>query len=70
MSGPNLAAMAWRNLWRNKRRTFITLSSLAFGIFLATMFTGMGDWRWTAVINFAARMGNGHVTVQHPVHRN
>jgi ABC-type lipoprotein release transport system permease subunit len=66
MKGPGLASMAWRNLWRNKRRTLITLSSLAFGVMLATLFTGMGDWRWTEVINFAARMGNGHVTVLHP----
>jgi ABC-type lipoprotein release transport system permease subunit len=58
--------MAWRNLWRNKRRTLITLSSIAFGVFLAVIFTGMSDRSWSDVINLAARMGTGHVTIQHP----
>jgi len=58
--------MAWRNLWRNRRRTLITLSSVAFGTFFATMMTGIGDWQWSTVIDVAARMGGGHVIVQHP----
>ena len=66
MKGPNLAAMAWRNLWRNRRRTVITLSSIAFGILLAVLFTGLGDSRWAEVIDLAARMGGGHVTLLHP----
>ena len=40
MKGPNLASMAWRNLWRNRRRTLLTLSSIAFGVMLAVIFTG------------------------------
>ena len=58
--------MAWRNLWRNRRRTVITLSGIAFGTMLAILFTGMGDANWTKMINLAARMGGGHVTIQHP----
>ena len=42
MKGPNLATMAWRNLWRNRRRTLLTLSSIAFGVMLAVLFTGTG----------------------------
>ena len=63
--GPNLAAMAWRNLWRNRRRTLITLGSSAFGVLLAVVMTGAADWRWREVISLVARMGGGHVTVQH-----
>ncbi len=66
MSGPNLRVMAWRNLWRNRRRTLITVASLAFGVLLATLFTGISDWQWTQVINSVAKMGAGHITVQHP----
>ena len=63
--GSSLAVMAWRNLWRNRRRTLLTLSSIAFGVFLAVLFTAMQDRNWTDMINFAARLGAGHVTLQH-----
>jgi ABC-type lipoprotein release transport system permease subunit len=62
----NLASMAWRNIWRNRRRTLVTLSSIAFGVMLAVLLTGIGDASWTDVIDLAARLRGGHVTVQHP----
>jgi ABC-type lipoprotein release transport system permease subunit len=65
MGARKIAAIAWRNLWRNRRRTAITLSSIAFGILLAVLFTGMGDANFSAMIDLAARMGGGHVTLQH-----
>jgi ABC-type lipoprotein release transport system permease subunit len=58
--------MAWRNLWRNRRRTLITLSSMAFGVMLAVLFTGLGDHTYGKMIDLAARSGGGHVTLQHP----
>lgn len=58
--------MAWRNLWRNRRRTLLTLSSIVFGVFLAVMFTAMQDENWKEMIDLAARLGGGHVTLQHP----
>ena len=66
MNGTSLAVMAWRNLWRHRRRTLLTLSSIAFGVMLAVLFTGMGDSNWSAMIQLAARLGGGHVTLQHP----
>ena len=66
MKGPNLASMVWRNLWRHRRRTLLTLSSIAFGVMLAVLFTGLGDSNWRAMIQLAARLGGGHVTLQHP----
>ncbi len=65
MKGPKLGAMAWRNLWRHRRRTMLTLSSIAFGTMLAVIFTGMGDAQWGDMIDLAARLGGGHVTLQH-----
>ncbi|EDM76224.1 hypothetical protein PPSIR1_07723 [Plesiocystis pacifica SIR-1] len=58
--------MAWRNLWRNGRRTAITLFSIAFGVLLAVVSTGIGDSSYTEMIDYAARLGGGHVVVQHP----
>jgi ABC-type lipoprotein release transport system permease subunit len=62
---PNLAALAWRNLWRNRRRTLITVFGIAFGMFLAVIFTGLGDASYSKMIDDAAKGGAGHVTVQH-----
>jgi len=62
----NLASIAWRNLWRQKRRTILTLISIGFGGFLAILMTSMNDRSWADFIDTAARMGGGHVRVQHP----
>ena len=66
MKNTSLATMAWRNLWRNRRRTYITLSAIVFGVFLAVLMMAMQDRNWADMIRLAARLGAGHVTVQHP----
>lgn len=58
-----LIRMAWRNLWRNKRRTLITGFSVGFGVLLATTFTAWADYAYTEMIDASARMGYGHVSV-------
>ena len=66
MKGNSLAVMAWRNLWRNRRRTLLTLSSIVFGVLLAVLFTAMQDQNWADTIDLAARLSGGHVTLEHP----
>jgi len=58
--------MAWRNLWRSRRRTLITAFTVAFGVLLSVSFTASGDYSYTEVINTSARMGTGHLTVEAP----
>jgi len=69
LRGPALYSMAWRNLWRNRRRTLITVSSLAFGVMTAVVFTGLTDQQLGDAIDLAARMSHGHVTIQHRDYR-
>ena len=38
-----LLMFAWRNLWRHRKRTIITLSSIAIGFGLAVLSIGIGD---------------------------
>ena len=59
-----LHKMAWRNLWRRKRRTWITGFSIGFGVMLAVTFTGAGDYSYTNMINLGASMGLGHITIE------
>ncbi len=51
MSG-RLLQLAWRNLWRNRRRTFITMTAIAFGyvmlLFVACLMAGL---RWQMIEN-------------------
>ena len=61
-----LVSIAWRNLWRQKRRTGITLSSIVLACFLAVFMIGINDQSWEDVIDTAARIGGGHITLQHP----
>ncbi len=66
MSALKILKMAWRNLWRQKRRTILTLISITFGTFFAVMMTGMQDYTWVDFIDTTARMGSGHIALQHP----
>ena len=69
MSGPKIFSLAWRNLWRQKRRTILTLVSIAFGGFLAVLMTAMQDQSFADFVDNAAKLGAGHVTIQHPEYR-
>lgn len=60
----NLAQMAWRNVWRRKRRTLITAFSIAFGVLLAATFTGMAVYMYGNMIDASAATGFGHVTIE------
>lgn len=64
-----LVSIAWRNLWRQRRRTILTLVSIAFGGFLTILMTALQDRSFADFIDTAARMGSGHVALQHPEYR-
>ena len=59
-----LCALAWRNLWRSRRRTAITSSTIAIGFALAVVSIGLGDGGHNQMIRNAIRMGEGHLTIQ------
>ncbi len=59
-----LFMLAWRNLWRHRRRTLITLTSIAIGFGLAVLFIGIGDGSHNSMIRNAIKLGEGHITVQ------
>ncbi|MDX9930489.1 MAG: ABC transporter permease [Bacteroidales bacterium] len=58
--------MAWRNLWRNKRRTMITVASIFFGVLLATIMASMQDGTYGNMIDMMVRLSSGYLQVQYP----
>ncbi|MCP4654886.1 MAG: ABC transporter permease [bacterium] len=64
-----LFRLAWRNLWRRKRRTAITAISVALGIALCMFFTGLSDGIYGKIIAMATRLGSGHLVIENPEYR-
>ncbi|UTW63399.1 ABC transporter permease [bacterium SCSIO 12741] len=60
-----LARLAWRNLWRNRRRTLITISSIAFAVVIAVVMRGFQLGTYDSMIEGTLRTSSGHVQIQH-----
>jgi ABC-type lipoprotein release transport system permease subunit len=58
-----LLKIAWRNIWRNKTRTLLTLSVLFISVFLAIVMTSEEDGTFGKIIDNVIDM-TGHVQVQ------
>ena len=57
--------VAWRNLWRNKRRTYLTVGAIAFGMFLVQMAMSVQSGSYAPMIALGTRMGEGHIQILH-----
>jgi ABC-type lipoprotein release transport system permease subunit len=60
-----IVRLAWRSLWRYRRRNVITVSAIVVGTALALFFVTMADGTYKKLIDEAVRMGAGYVTVEH-----
>jgi ABC-type lipoprotein release transport system permease subunit len=56
--------LAWRNLWRNKRRTLITTSSIVFSVFFASIMRSMQEGSYDSIIGNLVKFYSGYLQVQ------
>ncbi len=61
-----LVKLAWRSIWRNRRRTIITLVSIVLGVALTSFIVAMSEGVYGKLVDDAVRMQAGHVCLQHP----
>jgi ABC-type lipoprotein release transport system permease subunit len=62
----NLLKIAWRNLWRNKRRTAITAASILFAVFFVILMRSMQLGSYNHMIKSAIEAYSGFLQIQHP----
>jgi len=59
----NVFFVAWRNIWRNKRRTIITTASFTFAIFFAVLMRSMEEGTYDRMLNNVIKMYIGHLQI-------
>ncbi len=64
-----LARLAWRNLWRNHRRTLIMLAAITLGVWAMIFMTALMRGMVSQMIADGISALPGHVQVHHPDYR-
>jgi ABC-type lipoprotein release transport system permease subunit len=64
-----LRRLAWRSLWRQKRRTIISLASIGLGLSFVIYIVAVCEGVLHQVVSDALKMQTGHLTLEHPDYR-
>lgn len=60
-----IAFIAWRNLWRNKTRSFLTISALGGGLAMLILYTALLNGMVKQMSDFSTRISSGHLQIHH-----
>jgi ABC-type lipoprotein release transport system permease subunit len=58
--------LAWRNVWRNRRRTGLCVAATVFAVFLVVLSVAMAAGTHEKMIEDGALLHSGHVTISGP----
>jgi ABC-type lipoprotein release transport system permease subunit len=59
-----MLSIGWRNLWRNRRRTWLTAGGIAFAIFLVVFGMSFQHGVYSVIENNASTLLTGHIQIQ------
>jgi ABC-type lipoprotein release transport system permease subunit len=59
----NYIRLAWRNIWRNKRRTVLTAASIFMAVFLALLVRSIQTGWFDNLINVVTESYTGHIQI-------
>jgi len=59
----DLWQLAWKNLWRNKRRTLITLAAIGLSMALVQAFHNLSSGVYARMVDAGVRAGSGHLAL-------
>ncbi len=57
--------LAWRNLWRNRRRTLITVGSIFFGVLLSAYMSSMQEGSYEKMVDMVVKYYSGFMQIHH-----
>ena len=55
--------IAWRNLWRNRKRTLITVASIFFGVYISTVMSSMQEGSYSGMIDNIVKFYSGYLQI-------
>lgn len=64
-----LPRLAWRSLWRHRRRTIVTIASIGLGLGFVVFFVCLAEGTYHQLVTDAVRMQGGHVTIEDAAYR-
>ena len=56
--------LAWRNIWRNPRRSWLTMAAIAFACLLLVFMLSFQFGGYETMINTSVRVNSGHLQIQ------
>ncbi|TDJ22514.1 MAG: ABC transporter permease [Gammaproteobacteria bacterium] len=68
-SALTIFAIAWRNLWRNRRRTWLTAGGVAFAVMLLTASVSLQSGSYATMIDTGTGLYHGHIQIQHEAYQ-
>lgn len=66
----NILKMAWRNVWRNRRRSLVTIAAMSLGLFTAVQYSGLVTGYIAAAERNMLDMELGDLQITAPGYRN